>query len=457
MPEVSCPCGQRFEAPPGETACPGCGALHAVTAPDRLQVGCACGAKLNVPLRLAGTLVTCPKCAQAVQVPSSPVPGAGGGSIDLKPIPEPATPDVGAGPSAPRTGAPPRTAPPPPPAPEGWRKFGRWALAAALLPLIFSSFSKEDEPMKRLEKMIQEDPGLAQKIKHLKDHGDSSEDDLFAVLPDHRIEGAHLPRSTMIHWVYALVSAAAFWGFILLVYPMGNSTSKQLWSVGVFTGTIGIFLLLALQWAATFSRGVGIRGGGKLAILILLIQLIGFSYSAALGDTGFILSMLGFTFGVGLCEELCKTLPLFWHFRSKATLDLRGAVVWGLASGIGFGVSEGITYSSDSYNGITTGGIYVVRFVSCVALHAVWSAASSILLWRRQTEVQGVETWFQWFAPLFKILGVSMVLHALYDTALKKEVEPVAIVTAIASFAWFFWLYERARKEEAALARGAVA
>ena len=67
---------------------------------------------------------------------------------------------------------------------------------------------------------------------------------------------------------------------------------------------------------------------------------------------------------MGLCEELCKALPLFWHFRRKSTLDVRGAVVWGLATGIGFGVSEGISYSSSFYNGIFGGGIYIVRSIA---------------------------------------------------------------------------------------------
>ena len=40
------------------------------------------------------------------------------------------------------------------------------------------------------------------------------------------------------------------------------------------------------------------------------------------------LHSIGFTFGVGLCEELCKSLPLLWHFKRTATLDVRGAVVW---------------------------------------------------------------------------------------------------------------------------------
>jgi len=137
-------------------------------------------------------------------------------------------------------------------------------------------------------------------------------------------------------------------------------------------------------------------------------------------------------------------------------LDVRGAVVWGLAAGIGFGVSEGITYSTDYYNGISTGGIYVVRFVSCVALHAVWSATNALFMWKAQAEFDGIDTWYDWFLPLLKMLGASMVLHGLYDTLLKREVEVGALLTAVASFALFFWLYERTVREEAQLAPSAA-
>ncbi|HEV3026811.1 MAG TPA: hypothetical protein VG457_04520, partial [Planctomycetota bacterium] len=54
--------------------------------------------------------------------------------------------------------------------------------------------------------------------------------------------------------------------------------------------------------------------------------------------------------------------------------------------------------------------------------------------------------------PLFKIAGVSMVLHAFYDTSLKKEHELLALLTAVISFGAFFWLYERVKRDEPALA-----
>jgi len=453
MARVACACGQTFEAPPGDAICPGCGSITEVAA-EKIRIACSCGAKIAAPAALAGKRVKCPKCGQAVQVPAPEL------EIDFAAEPEPA-PEQPPLPVSPRAGEARKRVPsaPPPPAKDGWRSYGRWGLAFALLPLILSVFTPNDEdPEKRLHHMIERDPSLAKKLAKLEE---PTKNEILATLPDHRIEGAFHSQDTGAHWIYALLSAGAFWGLILLLYPLGRATSKQIWVAGIFTGTIGILLLLGLQWIAFATQGTWIRGRSILVIIFYIVKFIGFSYRAALDpENGFLLSMLGFTFGVGLCEELCKALPLIWHFKrttsARTVLDVRGAVGWGLATGIGFGVSEGITYSSDSYNGISSGGIYVVRFVSCVALHAVWSGTNALFLWKQQAEFDGIDTWYDWFLPLLKALGLSMVLHGLYDTLLKRDMEIGALVAAVASFALFFWLYDRSVRQEAQLAPAAA-
>lgn len=415
-------------------------------------VPCTCGAKLSVADTLVGKLVKCPQCASAVRVTASNAGDAAAPTpeIDLLPTDPPAPRERSVAPVPPPKRLTPRPTPLHPiPA---WKLYARWALGLALLPLFLSVFTK-DNVNARFEKMVEENPKLQAQITQL-EKKDAKEEDIFAIFPDNRITGAFVAHSSKIHWLFALLSAAAFWGFLLLVYPMGNASSRGLWAVGLFTGTVGILLLLGLQLAAAYSQGMWLRGRSILVLIFYLIKFIGFSYRCALdADNGFILSMLGFTFGVGFCEELCKLLPLIWHYKREAKLDLSGAVVWSLASGIGFGVSEGITYSSDYYNGIHTVEVYLVRFVSCVALHAIWNGFSAVLLWKWRSELDAIDEWYGWFLPLLKIAGVSMVLHGFYDTALKKDHELLALLTAILSFAAFAWLYERTRKDEPALAR----
>jgi RsiW-degrading membrane proteinase PrsW (M82 family) len=127
--------------------------------------------------------------------------------------------------------------------------------------------------------------------------------------------------------------------------------------------------------------------------------------------------------------------------------DWRDACVLGLASGVGFGVAEGIMYSSQYYNGLDAFDIYLVRFISCVALHAVWTAAAAVMVAHNQG---GFETdeWTDWLVHLIMVIGVPVVLHGLYDTFLKKDMNAYALLTAVASFGWLIFMIERSRGTE---------
>jgi RsiW-degrading membrane proteinase PrsW (M82 family) len=339
---------------------------------------------------------------------------------------------------------------------ETWsRRYAILALAIAplLMPLGDSGGDAEPDFETRVERTLEAEHATESqretvgRVYAAFEQERATESDVIDALPRHRLEGALLPRKTWLHWAFAIASAAFYFTFLLLVFPPGKTDPKHLLLAGLFTATIGILLLLLVQQIA-FS-GVWIHGGGQLAILFLLLQFIGYSYSAALDPSnGFVASFLGFTAGVGFCEELCKQLPLLYHFRTKATLDWRGACLWGFASGVGFGVSEGITYSSDFYNGRTSGAIYVVRFVACVALHAIWAASAAIVLCRRQVTVQGRMPLLALIPPIIAIIIVPMALHGAYDTLLKKDHALIAFAVAVASFGWLAFQVERAVSED---------
>jgi RsiW-degrading membrane proteinase PrsW (M82 family) len=152
---------------------------------------------------------------------------------------------------------------------------------------------------------------------------------------------------------------------------------------------------------------------------------------------------------VGLCEEVCKALPLLFYYRIGNQQSWRGAFLWGLASGTGFGVSEAIMYSQDFYNGIAGPSIYVVRFVSCIALHAIWAGSIGISINQRQDLLQ--EDWDEWWwyvLAVLRLIAVPMVLHGLYDTLLKKEYELLALLTAAASFGYLAWQISHLRHSD---------
>jgi len=229
------------------------------------------------------------------------------------------------------------------------------------------------------------------------------------------------------------------------MFSVERAKPLHLLGIGLFTGTVGIVFLFAVQFCSQI-RLTSIRGRGVFALILLILALIGLSYRSALDeDSNFFLSAVGYTFGVGLCEELTKAIPLLFYYKRDALMGWRGACLWGLASGIGFGVSEGIMYSADSYNGISGAGIYVVRFVSCVALHAMWAGAVAIAIERTRDAYEAVEDWMGFGLYILRVLAVPMFLHGFYDTLLKKDMNAWALVVALASFGWFAFQIERAR------------
>jgi RsiW-degrading membrane proteinase PrsW (M82 family) len=320
-------------------------------------------------------------------------------------------------------------------------RFGYLAFGLALLPLAFSLF-KTTDLRTQLTRTVEAHPEIAP----LFDRESLTMDELLNAVPGGRLDGAHLAHDTFTHWIYALLAALGFFGIIFVLFDRGHARWKHLPLVGLFTSTAGIIFLLVVQQIAQFTEGVWMRGSGIVTLLFYVLKFIGFSYRSALdADTGFFLSFLGFTCGVGLCEEATKAIPLLWHYRTRPKLDFSGACIWGLASGVGFGVAEGIMYSADFYNGVQSADVYVMRFVSCVALHAIWSATVAMAIHDRQNEFRAERHFLEHCVTLVRVAAVPVVLHGLYDTLLKKEMTALALLVAIASFVYLVIVVEKRR------------
>ena len=263
------------------------------------------------------------------------------------------------------------------------------------------------------------------------------------------IEGAHMPLETWGHWIYALLAAGVFFGLVVVMFERGSAEMLHLVYVALFTATFGIVFLLMLQWIAEISLLLPTRGFSIFTLVAWLLKFVAFFYFAAMNpDFGFWPSLIGFTLGIGLCEEITKALPVMMRCGKKEPFDWRGACIFGLASGVGFGVAEGILYASQHYNGFATGDVYLVRFVSCVALHAVWGGAVGISVFYNQELFEGAEDWGPYVAKLFKVVGIPILLHGLYNTFLKLEMAPFALLMAVLSFAYLAMLIEWCRTSE---------
>ncbi|WP_165228248.1 PrsW family glutamic-type intramembrane protease [Aquisphaera insulae] len=438
-----------------------------------IRVQCECGKKLKAKDEMAGRTSPCPDCGRMLTVPiPAPAPPAEEDEV-IGLADEPARGyedalDDPVAPPRPRR-APARAMATTAPASLGEgegrsspREFLYLILVLALVPLGSSIASPDRSDFgARLEAAVNHaDAETKSRLEALEYREGVGLGDLLEAFPGGKVDdAAHLPHSTWVHWIYAAIAAAGFLGLALLMFPKEPKSPHHLLLAGLFTATVGIVLLLAFQLAAAATQGVWVRGRGRGIVLVLfyIVKFIGWSYaSASAADSNFWLSFLGYTCGVGLCEELCKALPILSQFfGGNDRMGWRNAALWGLASGAGFGVAEGIMYSSRFYNGISPGEMYLVRFVSCAALHAIWTAAVGIVMWRRQDTLRQGEDGAGLALAVLQILAVPMVLHGLYDTLLKQDMDVYALGVGLASFAWLVLQVERARAgdDEKALAR----
>jgi hypothetical protein len=322
-------------------------------------------------------------------------------------------------------------------------RFLPWLFSLTLIPLLSIPVSKSDVP-DRLAQTLKDHPEIVERLKTAE-----PDEDLCSLLPGHRIEGALLERESWMHWLFAAGAAVMFFSLITALFDLETVILWRLAAIGVVTATVGICSLLLFQWSAGRTQGVLFHGTRVEMLLFYVVQFIGFSYQAALDPSnGFAVSFLGFTCGVGLCEEMTKALPMLLRIRNDHLLNWQGACALGLASGVGFGIAESIIYAGGTYNGYSTGGIYVVRFISCVGLHAVWCAAVAIMLFRRRQELLQCKGVQPWLVLILKAQAVPMLLHGLYDTFLKREMDAYAIIVGVASFLWLMMVMEWCRAGE---------
>ena len=376
-----------------------------------IEVKCPCGKKLRANEFLIGQTIQCNLCRREVLVPD---------------------------PQA----APPEPLVKEPPAPVADNKspweYVYWLLALAFFPLAITLAQPDDNIQRRYEKALADNPDVKKRLEDEKSRREEAWeppltlDEVINAFPGRKLDKlAFLPRDTLMHYLYAAVSSGVFLGLFFCFFTPGTAKPWHLVLVGLFTGTFGIAGMLIIH-------GVGIP------TLLLHVGLM--AKEETMSD--FLACWAGFTFGVGLIEEACKIFPLFFLLLCKKSLTWRTAVLWGLASGVGFGVNEGILYSETFYNGITSSMQYVVRFVSCVALHAIWSASAGVSLYHTQSLINQFTEWYEKLVVMLRVLIVVMFLHGLFDALLTREMKAPALMVAAASIIWLGCQIESTRKQE---------
>lgn len=403
--------------------------------------------------------------AAARQVEKVYLPDSGDSVYDI----QPGSSDEARAPAAP--------APPPPameskkpqatpaPAPRSqWRDFTYPLLALFLLPLALELKRPHVPLQQRLEDTLAGQPyEVRQRLDALRNPPgrkrsdaprtlEQRADDAVTILPGNRLDGALLPARTWIHWGFAAASVALFIALLCVVFPPSRAPLRQVVLVGLLAATFGLLFLYVVQYLADWAAPAPtlwfaqFRGSGLASVITIVLQIIGFSYRAALDpNNGLLISLIGFTVGVGLCEEFCKAVPVIQEVRHQSRMSWHGFCRWGLAAGAGFGVAEAIRYAAEHANGKEAAAAYVIRFTTCVALQAIWTAAAAVMFYRLRAYFRGPMGWRDWPIPMVGALGVPMILHGLFDTLLKKDLQAQALVVAVVSVAWLTLLIETTR------------
>ena len=380
------------------------------------MVKCECGKENRVDTGFStANVVYCIRCCRSIPLTTAAAPSA----TDPYGLVVPDDPNA----APPKHPAAPLEVQPVP-RPNHPREFLYWLMPLALLPLAFSLGQPPDDTLARFQKTLDGLPqSIREKVDVLERTPGASLEDLFQLLPGKKIIGAYLPHGTQVHWLFAAAAVFAFLGLTAATFTANRAPPRALFKVGLFTATVGVVILLAVQ------------------------AVVSPTYHDAIEQDGdFVVSMCAYILGVGLFEELAKAGPLLWRYRYFKPLPWRAATLWGLASGVGFGVAEGVFYAERMYNGVATAEIYAVRFASCVMLHAIWAASVGLSISRRSKTLTDVRDYAVYATAVLGVIAVPAILHGLYDVLLHYDFNAAALGVALVSFGWLAWQIEMTRK-----------
>ena len=193
------------------------------------------------------------------------------------------------------------------------------------------------------------------------------------------------------YWLLALYFSALWSLFFYYLFRTGQVETKFCVLCFFFTGIVSIAGLLIIQRVPPWTYLYTMAKASNL-------------------PTRF----LGMFFGVGVHEELCKATVLFWLVRRPGKLLIPQTVVfYGMISGLGFGIYEGVAYQQkvNRLAGVDTAYfLNIARLTSLPFLHAVWT---------------GIAGYYVAFAALYPrrrfglwVLAITTpaLFHATYNT-----------------------------------------
>lgn len=127
-----------------------------------------------------------------------------------------------------------------------------------------------------------------------------------------------------------------------------------------------------------------------------------------------LLRFVGYFFRAGMPEEICKAAVIFWLIRRPGLiLKPQDVVLYGLLSGFGFGIHEGLSYQlgvNRELNSVDAAyALNILRLTSLPFLHACWCGIASYFL------AYGVISPMNRYGLWLLAILIPATIHAGYD------------------------------------------
>jgi protease PrsW len=194
------------------------------------------------------------------------------------------------------------------------------------------------------------------------------------------------------YWAIAFYFSALWGMFFYYVFPAPGVRLAT--SVGCFFGT-GFF---------------------SISLLLLIYQIPPLNLVSQLAMTpNLFVSMVTFIFGVGLPEETCKALALFIVAVRLGPVPPQTMLFYGLMSGLGFGIYEGVGYQMGRNIAFSSGSgeyyylLNLMRLTSLPFLHSIWTGIAGYFI--------GFATQFpdRRYGLWIVAIGLPALFHGLYN------------------------------------------
>lgn len=199
------------------------------------------------------------------------------------------------------------------------------------------------------------------------------------------------PAAWFGYWAIALYFSVLWALFFYFLFRTSQVVPRLCVLCFFFTGIIAITALLLLQQVPPWS---------------LL-------YSLAHSEN-FFARAIGMFLGVGFHEELCKAAILFWLVRRPGHVLIPQTVVfYGMISGLGFGIYEGVAYQQSINREQVVDVAYflnITRLTTLPFLHAIWTGIAGYFL--SFSALVPKKRHALWALAIL----VPAALHGLYDT-----------------------------------------